>query len=155
MTMILLTMHFRIPWIAAKFLLCDERGNINKNKAEAYYDQKELEELRDFPGLKWKVWAISRNGRHATGVYLFAEEDSARLRRRFARKFYWRKGLFFLHCHLDEVLEGCSRTTRAPIDVPGNPPATEMQAASIMQPHLENGIKKFKRKYRELKKVGE
>lgn len=151
--MVILNMRFRIPWLAAKLLLRGENGKVNLRKVEAYYDRELLEELRDFPGLKWKIWAISKNGLHGSGFYLFGDEASAQLRTKFARRFYWRKGMFFCRCYISEVVEDCSRFTRAPIDTPANPPVTPEQAAEIMRFKSEDPIKKFKRKYELLKGV--
>ena len=151
--MYMLDMRFHIPWLAAKLLLCGRDGRVNINKVEAYYDRELLEELRDFPGLKWKLWSISENGLHGSGFYLFGDEASARVRERYAKKFYWRKGLLFCRCHISEVVEGCSRFTRAPIDVPANPAVTEEQERRLMHFKAEAPIKKLKAKYQILKGV--
>lgn len=146
-------MRFHIPRPAARLLLRGADGRISMNKVEAYYDKKLLEELRDFPGLKWKLWAISQDGLHGSGFYLFEDESSAQLRARYANRFYWRKGMLFCRCHISRVIEGCSRFTRAPIDVEANPPATPAQAAQIMRFNAENPIKTLRAKYKLLKGV--
>ena len=143
--MILLTMDFYIAPFARRLFLGTD-GKIDIGKVEASYDKETLDELRDYPGLIWKIWSIEENGRHGSGTYLFADEASAKIRRRFAEKFYNFKGMLFVRCKTRIVLENCSAYTRAPLNLPANPPITEEQARRIMHPKLENPLKMLRHK---------
>ena len=151
--MVMLHMQFVIPGFAVKRLFTGGDGQISYNKIQAYYDEEEIAFLRDFPGLKWKIWSVSSDGRKGYGFYLFEDEDSARLRKHFAEKFYWRKGMLFVRCRISHVLEEISLQTKAQLDREANPPATEAQKKAILSQPMENPFKKMKRKTEKLKEV--
>lgn len=151
--MYLLSMKFRIPGFAVKRLFTDTVGGVNYNKIQAYYDEKEIAFIRDFPGLKWKIWSVSEDGKTGYGYYLFEDKESALLRKRFAEKLYWRKGMLFVRCRLSRVLEDISIATKAQIDSEANPPASSDLAKKIMKQPLENPFKKMKRKTEQLKGI--
>ena len=151
--MVMLNMQFMIPGFAVKKLFTDYDGKVNYNKIQAFYDEEEIAFLRDFPGLRWKIWSVSRNGRTGYGFYLFEDEESAMLRKKFAHKFYWRKGMMFVRCHISYVLEDISLKTKAQLGQDANPPATDAQAKEIMSQPIENLFKKMKRKVARLKDV--
>lgn len=149
----MLSIHFRIPRIAVRLFFRGKDGQVDLKKVEAFYDTKTLDELKNYPGLKWKVWAISRDARRGSGYYLFENYHEAELRAKYARRYYWRKGMLFTRCQIHEVLEGCSRYTRAPIDVPANPPATVEQEQAILHPNLDNPILMLRKKRKMMKGV--
>ena len=151
--MYMLNIRFRIPLLASKLFLMGKDGKVSTSKVDAYYDRKLLEDLRDYPGLKWKIWAVSSDGRHGEGFYLFNDRESAELRAAYAKKYYPIKGMMFTRCYITEVAEGCSRFTRAPIDVPANPRVTEEQAKAIMESRPAIDIKDYVEKYKRIKRV--
>ena len=143
--MVMLAMDFYIPPFERKLFLGPD-GKTDIAKVEASYEKSALEELRNYPGLIWKVWAIEDNCRHGSGYYLFADEHAAAVRKKFAEKFYLRKGMFFVRCTIRTVLENCSEYTRAPVNAPANPPMTADEEKSIMHPRLEPPLKMLKHK---------
>lgn len=151
--MVLLSVRFKIPRFAVKLFFRDRDGNVDLKRVEAFYDQKTLDELRDFPGLKWKVWAVSEDAGEGSGYYLFEDRHEAELREKYARRYYWRKGMLFARCQIHEVLEDCSRYTRAPLDVPANPPATAAQEQAILHPKLDSPIHMIREKKKLMKGV--
>ena len=151
--MVLLSVRFKIPRFAVKLFFRDKDGNVDLKRVEAFYDQKTMDELRDFPGLKWKVWAVSEDASEGSGYYLFEDRHEAELREKYARRYYWRKGMLFARCQIHEVLENCSRYTRAPLDVPANPPATPAQERAILHPKLDGPIHMIREKKKLMKGV--
>ena len=151
--MYMLSMSFRIPRFAVKLFFRDRNGKVELKRVEAFYDQKTLDELRDFPGLIWKVWAISEDARKGSGYYLFKTKHEAEVREAYARRFYWRKGMLFVHTQIHEVLEGCSRYTRAPIELPANPPMSLEKEYEILHPKLQSPLKMIKEKRKLMKGV--
>lgn len=138
--MVIFSVHFKIPGFARRLFFHDKDGKVDLRRIEAFYDKKTLDELKSFPGLKWKIWAVSPDAREGSGYYLFENRSDAELREKFARRYYWKKGMLFPRCCIHEVLENCSRYTRAPLDIPANPPATASQVNAIMHPKLDNPV---------------
>lgn len=138
--MYILTMDFVIPWPVAR-LMRKTDGSADTDAAARFFDEETVRAITAFPGLKWKVWAISADARHGAGVYLFENLDDAKLRAAYAKKFYKRSGLLHTQCHIYEVLEDSSKITHAALDTPANPTATPEQAAAIMHPKRKNPLK--------------
>lgn len=131
--MIMLTMDFHIPLLARKLMFRGEDGKLSLDKINAYYDGEPLRFVDRFPGLIWKVWAVSEDGRRGSGYYLFDCRENAELRAAYARKHFWRKGITGLRIEYRTVLEDCSRATRAPIDLPANPHGTAEERAALLR----------------------
>ena len=149
--MVLLSMDFYIPPFERK-LFAGPDGKMDMGKIEASYDKEVLDELRAYPGLIWKIWAIEDDGKHGSGYYLFADAHAAEVRKKFAEKFYNFKGMFFVKCKIRTVIEGCSEYNKAPIHLPANPPMTLEQEELILHPKLENPIKLLNHKKQLIRK---
>lgn len=149
--MVVLTMDFYIPRVLGHFLLRGPDGKKDLRRAEAFFDEEQVRALAAFPGLKWKVWSISPDGTHGSGVYLFDTMADAQVRADYAKKYYWRKGLLFVDCRIYEVMEEFSRITRAPIDVPANPGCTPEQRVQLLSERAGNPIRKLKQVHARLK----
>jgi hypothetical protein len=118
--MVMLYVSFRIPYIVSALALKRGKG-MDPERAERLFSPESRREIADFPGLIWKVWAISEDGRTGSGFYLFNTRADAEARARYAKKYYPRDGLYRVRCVIYDVLPECSRATRAPIDLPANP----------------------------------
>ena len=153
MHLYMLSMNFRIPRFAVRLFFRGRDGKVDLKRVEAFYDQKTLDELRDFPGLIWKVWAIREDACEGSGYYLFKTRHEAEVRAEYARRFYWRKGMLFVHTRIHEVLEDCSRYTRAPIDLPANPVISPEQEYTILHPKLQSFIMMIREKRKLLKGI--
>ena len=141
--MVMLYMTFRIPWIAAKFILRGEDGKVDMNQATKVFPLKTCQEIAEFPGLIWKVWGVSEDARSGSGCYLFEDRSAAEVRAAYAKKYYIRSGLYDVKCRIFEVMEECSRITRAPIDMPANPPMTEEKKEYILSHHSKTNMKEL------------
>jgi len=133
--LVMLYVSFRIPVIMAKLALTDKDGKVNAEKAQKVFSPEDCRAIADFPGLIWKVWAVSDDGRTGSGFYLFNTREDAEARAAFAKKYYPRDGLFHVRCTIYEVLEDCSRTTRAPIDMAANPGITPEKYEELCRQH--------------------
>ena len=144
--MYILYVRFKVFPLAARFLLCDRDGKVSVKKAEAMFPESARQEIADFPGLKWKIWSIGDRGREGAGFYLFDTLEEAEARARFAKKVYPRDGLYGVRCTVYEVLEDCSRATRAPIDAPANPDAAPDVYQRLLREHKNPIIERYRRK---------
>jgi hypothetical protein len=133
--MVMLYISFKIPWLAAKFVLRGRDGKVDPVRTQRVFTPQASQAIADFPGLIWKVWAISDDARTGTGYYLFNSRADAQARADYAKKYYPRDGLFHVRCQICEVLEDCSRVTRAPIDLPANPGITPEKYAKLCSEH--------------------
>lgn len=150
--MVILTMDFYIPRLVGKLLLHEKNGEMNVQRAEAFFSDETVQGIVDFPGLKWKVWSVSADGTHGSGVYLFDNMEDALVRKRFAEKYYWREGLLFVKCRLYEVLENPTHATRGPIDIPANPSATPEQIRQLFSYRPASPVRLLTRAVKRLKK---
>lgn len=139
--MVILSMDFIIPRIAFHLMLKGRNGALDMQRVEAFFDPDYTRQLADLPGLRWKLWGISPDGRHGSGYYLFETRADAEVRERWAKKFYWRKGMLFLKTRIYDVMEESSRITRCPIDLPPNPSCTPEVEAKLFDYHPDNPIK--------------
>lgn len=146
-------MNFKVPAFARLLLFRGKSEKLNLNKVNAFYGENDIEQINSFPGLIWKVWAISDDGKYGSGYYLFDTKAHAELRAIYAKRNYWRKGITGLHCEIENVLEDCSRGTRAPIDLMPTPDCSESQKADLICGKLGLPVKEMIEKYKYLKGV--
>lgn len=133
--MVMLYIDFRIPWLVSRFAIRGPDGRADTAKAARLFSPESRRAIAEFPGLKWKVWALSEDGREGYGYYLFDSRADAEARAKYAKKYYPRDGLYRVRCTVSEVLEGPSRDTRAPLDTPANPPMTQEKYDELCREH--------------------
>ena len=143
---VMLYINFSIAPIIGRLFLGKKNGVVDMEKVEKFFPAETAAEIAAFPGLKWKVWAISPNGRHGTGFYLFQTRADAEKRAEYAKKFYPKTpGLYNVKCDIFEVMEESSRVTRADLDCPANPSFTPADYEKWFHPERESMLKKAKR----------
>lgn len=144
--MVMLYINFSIAQLIGKLFLGRKNGVIDIDKAEEFFPPETAKEIAAFPGLKWKVWAVSPDGRRGTGFYLFADRESAEKRAEYAKRFYPKTpGLYNVKCDIFEVMEASSRVTRADLDCPANPGFTQADYEKWFDPKKNGTLKKIKR----------
>ena len=143
--MVMLYINFSIAPIIGKLFLRRKNGVIDMDRAETVFPPEKVNDIAAFPGLKWKVWSISPDGRHGAGFYLFADRESAEKRAEYAKRFYPKTpGYYNIKCEMFEVMEAASRVTRADLDCPANPSFTEGDYEKWFDPKRECALKKMK-----------
>jgi hypothetical protein len=143
--MVVLYIDFRISRLAGPLLMHRRNRNIDLRQAETFFPASVAEDIREFPGLVWKIWCTNYDRTHACGIYLFDNRKDAELRAEYAKKFY-PKTLGFSHvqCRIYDVLEETSRVTRAPIDLPANPSCTtEEQKRALFSSYRKLGFREL------------
>lgn len=144
--MVMLYINFSIAQLIGKLFLGRKNGVIDIDKAEEFFPPETAKEIADFPGLKWKVWAVSPDGRRGTGFYLFADRESAEKRAEYAKRFYPKTpGLYNVKYDIFEVMKNQSRVTRADLDCPANPGFTPADYEKWFDPKKNGTLKKIKR----------
>lgn len=100
-------------------------GDGKKLDADAVADifPKEMaEEMAELPGLIWKLWSSSVEECEGDGFYLYSNRNDAERRAKFAKKHFTKlPGLTNVNAKIYDIIEGLSRITRGPIDLPANP----------------------------------
>lgn len=75
-------------------------------------------DFAQLPGLRWKIWLMNEAESEAGGIYLFEDESSlkAYLEGPLAAAVMAHPALSDLTAKQFDVIEGCTTTTRGPVD---------------------------------------
>ena len=76
----------------------------------------QAEEIAKTPGLRWKLWLEDEAGGRSVGIYLFADEASARRYRDTLPRRLGALGVADFEAEFLAVNEALSRIDRGPID---------------------------------------
>ena len=94
--------------------------NFNFNVSREQYESTVAPLAQDFanvPGCIWKIWLVNEENREAGGIYLFADESSVESFKSspLVASVLRHPALSNFNIKQFGVLEGISRTTRAPL----------------------------------------
>lgn len=75
-------------------------------------------DFAQLPGLRWKIWLMNEAEKEAGGIYLFEDESSVKvyLEGPLAAAVMAHPALSNLTAKQFDVIEGCTATTRGPVD---------------------------------------
>lgn len=103
-------------------LIMGKKGKVNMELLDKFFTEEKVKPIADWPGLKWKVWAMDEDDFIGAGFYLFENRKDAEERAIYAKKHYpLNPAISHVRTHIYYVLEDYSKACRAPIDTPANP----------------------------------